>query len=473
MEEERKVDLPDFPERPDYEKELAEIIKSRKPDSEIREELDTYHENDIAAALEILTPEERGRLYRILGIERVSEIFSYLEEEVVQYVDELDPEKAADIIESMDADDAVDLLDELEEKKQGEIRKLIDEDARHDIDLILSYEDDQIGSRMTTNFISINRGSTIRQAMKALVKQAAENDNISTLYVVNADETFYGAIDLKDLIVARDYVDLEDLITTSYPYVYAEERTEECIEELKDYSEDSIPVLDNGNRVLGVITSQDLVEAVDEEMGEDYAKLAGLTAEEDLNEPFKDSVKKRLPWLVLLLFLGLIVSSVVGVFEGVVSQVTLVVCFQSLILGMAGNAGTQSLAVTIRVLMDEELSGKEQRNLVFKEARVGFMNGIVLGILSFVTIGIYVMLVKAKPPIFSFAVSGCIGIALVMAMTVSSCVGTSVPIFFKKIKVDPAVASGPLITTINDLVAVISYYGIVWILLINVLSLVE
>ena len=423
--------------------------------------------------LESLTEEEREKLYRILGVERVSEIFAYLEDDVVKYVEELDPEKAADIIESMDADDAVDILDELEDDKSGEIIKLMDADARQDIDLILSYDDDEIGSRMTTNFVSIKRGSTIRQAMKALVDQAAENDNISTLYVVNDDETFYGAVDLKDLIIARDYMDFESLITTSYPYVYAEEKTEECIEELKDYSEDSIPVLDNANKLLGVITAQDIVEAVDEEMGDDYAKLAGLTAEEDLNEPFIDSVKKRMPWLILLLFLGLLVSSVVGIFESVVSQITLVVCFQSLILDMAGNVGTQSLAVTIRVLMDENLSGAQQLKLVFKEMRVGFTNGMILGVLSFIFVGAYIFIAKAKSRMFAFSVSGCIGISLVVAMVVSSFVGTAVPIFFKKIKVDPAVASGPLITTINDLVAVVAYYGIVWVLLINTLSMVE
>ena len=268
-------------------------------------------------------------------------------------------------------------------------------------------------------------------------------------------------------------MDFESLITTSYPYVYAEEKTEECIEELKDYSEDSIPVLDNANKLLGVITAQDIVEAVDEEMGDDYAKLAGLTAEEDLNEPFIDSVKKRMPWLILLLFLGLLVSSVVGIFESVVSQITLVVCFQSLILDMAGNVGTQSLAVTIRVLMDENLSGAQQLKLVFKEMRVGFTNGMILGVLSFIFVGAYIFIAKAKSLMFAFSVSGCIGISLVVAMVVSSFVGTAVPIFFKKIKVDPAVASGPLITTINDLVAVVAYYGIVWVLLINTLSLVE
>ena len=473
MDEEKKKMITDVPTRPDYDDELIKIIKGNLSDEEIRDRLESYHENDISAVLDRLTKTERLRLYKILGVEKVSEIFSYLEEDVVKYIEELAPEKAADIIESMDADDAVDVLDELEEDKIGEIKELMDEESRQDIELILSYDEDSIGSRMTTNFIVIKKDYTIRQAMKSLVEQAADNDNISTIYVVTDDNTFYGAIDLKDLIIARDYIDLNELVVTSYPYVYADEKTEDCIEELKEYSEDSIPVLDVDKKLIGIITAQDIVEAVDEEMGDDYAKLAGLTAEEDLNEPFIESVKKRLPWLVLLLWLGLLVSSVVGLFEAVVSQITLVVCFQSLILDMAGNVGTQSLAVTIRVLMDENLSGKQQRGLVFKEMRVGFINGAILGSLSFVLVGAYILIAKSSSPAFSFAVSGCIGLAIIIAMVVSSFVGTAIPIFFKKIKVDPAVASGPLITTVNDLVAVVAYYGIVWVLLINVLQIVQ
>lgn len=458
-----------IPEKPDYEKELISIVRSQDSDDVIRDRLADYHENDIADILDDLTVTERKKLYRILGVDAVSEVFTYLDD-VGTYIEELDAEKAADIIESMDADDAVDILDELEEDKSQEIFHLMNDEAQHDIDLIHSYSEDEIGSKMTTNFIVIDRGATVRQAMKELVSQAAENDNIMTLYVVNDDRTFYGAIDLKDLISAREYANLEDLIATSYPYVYAKESISECIEELKDYSEDSIPVLDNGKRIIGVITAQDIVEVVDEEMGEDYAKLAGLTAEEDLKEPLLESMKKRIPWLIILLGLGLVVSTVVGMFEKVVAELTIVICFQSLILDMAGNVGTQSLAVTIRVLMDENLSGKQKLYLVGKEMRIGLANGLLLGLLSFAFIGLYVMIAKHGTPGFSFAVSGCIGIALVTAMVISSFTGTIIPMFFHKIKVDPAVASGPLITTINDLVAVVTYYGLTWILLIQMLG---
>ena len=176
---------------------------------------------------------------------------------------------------------------------------------------------------------------------------------------------------------------------------------------------------------------------------------------------------------MVLLLLGLIVSSVVGIFEQVVSQLTLVICFQSLILDMAGNAGTQSLAVTIRVLMDENLTGTQKLRLMLKEMRVGAVNGLLLGVLSLAFIGFYIFLIKGKTFVFAFAVSGCIGFSLMVAMVISSITGTVIPMFFHKIKIDPAVASGPLITTVNDLVAVVTYYGMTWILLINIMQMTE
>lgn len=457
--------------RPDYTEELIALLRSRLPVAELREEMENYHDSDLADLLEMLSPVDRRRLYRILGLDRTGDVFSYLDNPGI-YIEELDAEMAADVLEGMDADDAVDVLDDLDEEKRQELLELMDPDAAEDIQLIDSYDEDQIGSRMTTNYVAIGRDLSIKEAMKSLVRQAAENDNISTLYTLNEDGTFCGAIVLKDLIIARKDTELEDLIVTSYPYVFATQSVASCIEELKDYSEDSIPVLDDDHRLLGVITAQDVVEVVDEEMGEDYARLAGLTSEEDLEEPIFQSVAKRIPWLIVLLFLGLGVSAVVGLFESVVSSLTMIVCFQSLTLSMAGNVGTQSLAVTIRVLMDEQISGKECLRLIFKEVRVGFLNGAVLGVASAGLIGLYIMLVNAKDAVFAFATSGCIGLSMVLAMTVSGLTGTLVPMLFKKLKVDPAVASGPLITTINDLVAVVTYYGLAWWLLINTLNLV-
>ena len=443
---------------PDYDRELTELVRSNLSPKAFREKLLDYHENDIAAALETLTLSERQRIYHALDAAELSAVLEYAEP-MTAYLNELSLRRRVNVLSRMDADAAVDYLKTLESGEKNTLVELMDEPKRR-----------EIGSIMTTNCIVIPEGLSVKAAMHQLVEQAAEHDNISTIYVVDSDNAFYGAIDLKDLIIAREGDPLAELIATSYPYVYAHERIEDALPRIQDYSEDSIPVLDEENRMLGVVTAQSLIQTVDDALSEDYARLAGLSAEEDLNETLAQSVHKRLPWLLVLLGLGMVVSSVVGLFESVVAQLTLIVCFQSLVLDMAGNVGTQSLAVTIRVLMDSETTGAQKRKLVWKEARVGLMNGAILGAASFVLIGAYLLL-RGEAALMAFGVSGCIGIALIAAMLLSSISGTVIPIFFKKIGVDPAVASGPLITTVNDLVAVVSYYGLTWLLLIEWLHL--
>lgn len=457
--------------RNNYVEELVNLIRSDLDKEELLEQISNYHENDIADALEKLSEDERKKLYPILGAKRISEIFSYLEENTRQYFDELSVESAAKVISLMDSDDAVDVLEHLEDSKRKEIVKKLDGDAVADVRMILSFDDSEIGSCMTTNFVCISNNLTIRQAMSELVKQAGENDNITTIYVMDENKKFFGAIDLKDLIIAREYAKLDDLISHSYPFVYGHEKIEDCIDRIVEYAEDSIPVLSADRFIIGVITSEDIVEMVDDEMGDDYAKLAGLTEEDDLQESVIKSTKKRLPWLIALLFLGMAVSSVVGMFESVVAILPIVICFQSLVLDMAGNVGTQSLAVTIRVLMDENLTGKQKIGLLSKEIKIGLLNGVLLAIMALTFLGVYIHLFKKYGWLNSFMISGCVGTALIVAMVISSMVGTVIPMFFHKIKIDPAVASGPLITTVNDLVAVVTYYGLSMMFLIDIFKI--
>ena len=451
---------------PVFVKEIVDIIKLSHSMEEMREKLRDYHDNDIAQSFECLNRAERNLLYSALDAKWMAEIISYIDNPAM-YVEEIGIEKLAEIINEMEADDAVDLWEDIDESVKVKLRPMIDDETKTNIRLINSYDEDEVGSLITTNYIRIRKDLSIRQAMHELVKQAGENDNITTLYVIDDSKRFCGAIDLKDLIIARENVPLDSLISYAYPYLMDHEKISESIEKIKDYAEDSLPVLNEDKRIVGIITAQDVVEAVDDEMGEDYAKLAGLSAEEDLNETTKESIKKRLPWLIVLLFLGMGVSTVVGAFEGVVAILPVVICFQSLILDMAGNVGTQSLAVTIRVLMDENLTGKQKFQLVVKEVKTGSLNGALLGIMALLCLGVYVHLFKGYTWMGAFGISGCVGVSLLVAMAISSAVGTVIPMFFHKIKVDPAVASGPLITTVNDLVAVVTYYGMAWLLLIR------
>ena len=376
-----------------YVEELIEIIRAGLSREDLVDWLFDYHDNDIADALELLTPEERKRLYSALGAERVAEIFVYLDDGDV-YLKELSLKQQAKVISEMDSDDAVDILEEVDDDTKCKILGMLDKEASEDVQLLLSYDEDEIGSYMTTNFILIHNDLTVREAMRELVKQAGENDNISTIYVVDRAEQYYGAIEPQDLIIAREHTELEDLISRSYPYVVDHEKISECIEKIKDYAEDSIPVLLEDRSIGGIITTQDIVEIVDDEMGDDYAKLAGLTAEEDLNETTRESIRKRLPWLVILTVMALLF------------------------------------------------------------------------------LGDYIHLFKGFSLGYSMMISACVGVSLVGAKVVSSLEGTLTPIFFKKVGVDPAVASGPLITTINDLVAIVVYYGLVAVVLIDIIHLV-
>lgn len=334
-----------------YVEELIEIIRAGLSREELVDWLFDYHDNDIADALELLTPEERKRLYSALGAERVAEIFAYLDDDDV-YLKKLSLKQQAKVISEMDSDDAVDILEEVDDDTKCKILGMLDKEASEDVQLLLSYDEDEIGSYMITNFIQIHNDLTVREAMRELVKQAGENDNISAIYVVDRAEQYYGAIELQDLIIAREHTELEDLISRSYPYVMDHEKISECIEKIKDY------------------------------------------AEEDLNETTRESIRKRLPWLVILTVMA----------------------------------------------------------LLFLGAYIHLFKGFSLG--------------------YSMMISACVGVSLVGAMVVSSLVGTLTPIFFKKVGVDPAVASGPLITTINDLVAIVVYYGLVAVVLIDIIHLV-
>lgn len=454
---------------PDLSGEIIQIIRSNLAPRSMQERIGAYHEKDIALTLPLLSREEQQKLFRILPPKNLAAIMAYAENGET-YLQGMSIRQKAEILNGMETASAVALMQNMPKEERTALLDWMPDERCREIRLICSFDEDEIGSRMSTNYIAIPDTATVKEAMSELVRQAAENDNIATLYLVDGDGSFCGAIDLKELIIARDGTPLAEITTLSYPYLYARMAVEDCIPFLREYSETSIPVLDDKSRLVGVVTAQDFAEILGEEMNEDYARLGGLSSEEDLAEPVKRSVRKRLPWLCILLLMGLGVSATVGLFESIVAQLPVIMCFQSLILDMAGNVGTQSLAVAIRVLMDTQIGRRHKAALVWKEARVGLVNGGLLGLLSFGAIGAYLCM-KGHQPFFAFAVSGCLGISMLLAMLVSALSGTLIPIFFKRIGVDPAVASGPLITTVNDLVAVVSYYGLAWLILLNILHL--
>ena len=460
--------------------ELKELILQIIEDStnkELLDQLENYHESDIADVLETLEEEKRFLIFDLLGKEKTSEIIAYYKN-VEEYISEIKPEEAADIIELMDSDDAVNVLNELDEEDKQRIIELMDEEAKESVELIEAYDEDLVGSYISDNFISIPCNSTIKSAMSHMVKMAGEHDNIYVLYVVTEDNKFVGAVHLKDLITARSNDSFENLIMLGYPSFYDTDIMSKSLEKIKDYNETSIPVLNANHEIVGVLTTDSLIEATTDEFEEDYAKFGGLTEEEDIDESVLMSIKKRIPWLIVLLFLGLLVSSVIGIFESVIVSVPIIVFFQSMILGMAGNVGTQSLAVTIRNISNESLAKDKKKQLksILKELRIGIINGLIIGAVSFIFVLIYLVITKAEVNLnegFKLSscllVSGIIAISMLVSITLSSVIGTCFPLLLTKMKIDPAVASGPFITTLNDISSVIIYYGLTFILFIVLL----
>ena len=450
----------------DYLQEIEEILSSSLSDKDKKEKLLQYHENDIADVLDKLEPEEQAKLHDILGDEVFGDVILHADD-IGDVVENMSAEDAADIIEQMDADDAIDVLEELNEEKREEIVKLMDQEAVDDIKAITQYDEDELGSKMTNNFITILNNDTVTSAMKKVIAQAADNDNVSTIFVLDGEDKLYGELELRDLIIARKDTDLSKIIKTNYPYYLATAKVDETLPELKEYSLDSYPIVDEKMHLIGVITLEDIVEVLNDESGDDYVKLAGITEEEDIDESVVKSVTKRIPWLIVLLVLGLIQSISMSGFEAVVAALPIIIFFQTLVLDMAGNAGTQSLAVTIRLIATQEVEKRKIFKAVFKEIRVGMTNGLILASLSFGVVLLYLYIANKGIRLdTTFEIgdalkgAGIVALALFSAMTLSSFVGTIIPIFFLKIKVDPAVASGPFITTINDVIAMLIYYGL-------------
>ena len=456
--EEAKVDLKDT------------LLQAKE--SELNEVIESVYAIDIAIALEEFTDDELLRFYGRIDDEHMAAILEQMDEDLQQrFVGLLGYRKILSLFTYMSNDDIADIVGDMPTNRSKDLMKMMKGRDTAQIQSLLNYEDDSAGGIMTTEYLAIDSSLNIAQTLRKIKEIGPKTEVIETIFVVDRAKKLIGTADLRDILIAKDNEMLTDIMDDNIVTATPEMDQEEVARLVSKYDLKAIPVVNRRGALIGIVTVDDIIDVLVEEQDEDIIRMGGGTESEDIDEPVKDSMKKRLPWLIILLVLGLFVSSVVGRFEAVVAVLPIAMAFQSLILGMAGNAGTQSLAVTIRALTDDSLTFGEKRKLVFKEMRVGLVNGLLLGVAAFVGIGIYLLTVKKMPTETAFAISACVGVALMVAMMISSLVGSGIPMLFKKIGIDPAVASGPLITTVNDLVAVVCYYSLVRFLLIDVMKI--
>ena len=455
--EEAKVDLKDT------------LLQAKE--SELNEVIESVYAIDIAIALEEFTDDELLRFYGRIDDEHMAAILEQMDEDLQQrFVGLLGYRKILSLFTYMSNDDIADIVGDMPTNRSKDLMKMMKGRDTAQIQSLLNYEDDSAGGIMTTEYLAIDSSLNIAQTLRKIKEIGPKTEVIETIFVVDRAKKLIGTADLRDILIAKDNEMLTDIMDDNIVTATPEMDQEEVARLVSKYDLKAIPVVNRRGALIGIVTVDDIIDVLVEEQDEDIIRMGGGTESEDIDEPVKDSVRKRLPWLAILFGLSMLVSSVVGKFEVVLAVLPLAMAFQSLVLDMAGNVGTQSLAVTIRALTDDSLTASDKLKLVFKELRVGLLNGLILGVLAFVGVGAYIYVFKTHDLKSAFAISACIGTALIVAMMISSFVGSGIPMLFKKIGVDPAVASGPLITTLNDMVAVVCYYGLIWILLINVMN---
>lgn len=363
----------------------------------------------------------------------------------------MDANYASKVLEHMSDDDAVDVLNLLSTTQRVSLLTLMDEYKASHLKSLINYEEETAGGIMTTEYVSLSPEMNVREALMHVKSLSSSAQTIYALYVINDQKKLIAVMSLRDLINAdmEDYV--KNVMSTNIISADIAEDQETVAKTIRDYDLIAIPVVDYQQHLLGIITVDDILDVIEAESSEDYSKLAGVNDVKETKESVFQTAKQRLPWLVLLTFLGMITATILGSFEDTLAKVALLAAFIPIISGMSGNTGTQALAVSVRSISTGEIQKENKFKHALHELGSGLISGLICSIILFT-----IIVVLYGQPLLATIVA----ISLTMAMTVGTTIGSLIPLFMDRIGIHPAVASGPFITTINDIVSMLIYFGL-------------
>ncbi len=419
-----------------------------------REEFLALHSYEQSEYFEISDDDVRQKMYRFLSPEEVSEFFENLEIDEEDYealFETMNATYASQVLEQMSYDNAVDILNQLSKKKIASLLMLMNREEAKEIKALLHYDEDTAGGIMTTEYISLTINTPVHEALMRVKDQAPDAETIYVIFVVDEDKKLVGVISLRDLIIAENDAYIEDIMSERVISANVADDQEDVAQTMRDYDFIAMPVVDYQNHLLGIITIDDIVDVMDEEASEDYSRLAGVSDIDSTDDTIFQTALKRLPWLLILTVLGMITASILGSFEETLEKVALLAAFIPIISGMSGNSGTQSLAVSVRNISTGDIKEKSKIKLALRESGSGFLTGITCA----VSLSLIIMLLYGQPYIALI-----VGTSLTIAMTVGTTIGSVIPLVINRLGIDPAVASGPFITTINDIVSMLIYFGL-------------
>ena len=420
-------------------KELAEIIEDIHP----ADILDAIHEKE----------NEVGKILNRLPEWMIAAVIEEEDDDEEKYklLKKFPESKQKKILNEMSSDEITDLIGVLDDKESEAVLEKINAEDRKDVQRLLAYEPETAGGIMATEFISIDENKSIRETLKYLQKEAPDAESIYYLYVVDKKRILRGVVSLRDIVCTDFDMKISEITNTNVIALRYDMDQEEVANAFEKYGFISMPVVDEKEKLLGIVTADDIMEVIKDESTEDIHRLGGIDEEEKVDGTLRESIKSRLPWLMVNLLTALLASAVVGIFEGTISQVVTLATFMPIVTGMGGNAGTQTLTIIVRGIALGELTSENAKRILKKEILVGFTTGIAIG----AAIAVIGYLWERN---FMFGIV--IGTAMILNMVVATIAGFIVPVILKKVNVDPALASAVFVTTVTDVLGFFFFLGL-------------
>ena len=433
---------------------LNELIKTKQYTT-LRQDLAEMNDADVAAFLEEIDIEDAVKVLRILPKSMAADVFSYLEiENQTTFIQRLSEKDAAGIINNLMADDAADLMEEMPANIVKRLLAGASAEARRDINHLLNYPEDSAGSVMTVEYVDLKEDITVKQAIERIRKIGIDSETINICYVLDSKRTLVGTVALRYLLLMDEDEIIGDIMHENVVSIHTLTDQEEVAHTFQKYDFTAMPVVDNENRMVGIITVDDVVDIIEEEATEDMEKMAAIVPSD---KPYMKTNafeiwKKRMPWLLLLMVSATFTGSIISKFEDSLSACAILVAYIPMLMDTGGNAGSQSSVTVIRGLSLDEVEFKDIFKVIWKEIRVAFMCGTVLALANF-----------AKLMLFDkvgFSVALVVCLTLVIVVLIAKLVGCTLPMLAKKIGFDPAVMASPFITTIVDALSLMVYFNL-------------
>ncbi|WP_178986633.1 magnesium transporter [Winogradskyella helgolandensis] len=431
--------------------EKVEVLVEEENDKDLKALLNEYHHADIAEIIDDLDNDDAVYVIKLLDSEMTSEILMELDEDIREKIlKNLSTKEIAEEVEELDTDDAADMIAELPEKRQAEVIAYIeDHEHRDEIQELLAYDEDTAGGLMAKELVKVYETWTVAGCLRRIRGQAKDVTRVHSVYVVDKQDKLIGRLSLKDLIISKSDTKIADIAKDNVDWAHVNDDVEDVAKVMAKYDLEAIPVVNDDQILVGRITIDDIIDVIREEADKDYQLAAGISQDVEADDSILKLTKARLPWLFIGMFGGLGAASIIEQFNDNMGNFIVLLSFVPLIQATAGNVGVQSSAIVVQGIANGTIDGKILKRL-FKEFLLGLVNGVAISLVAI----LITHFIFGTPYIVSITIS----IALIAVIVMAALIGTFIPIFLDKRGIDPAVATGPFITTSNDVFGILIYF---------------